>query len=130
MPHVTVTVNGKNFRMACDAGQEDHLIGLAGRLNTAIENLRETFGEIGDLRLTVMASILMTDKLDEAERIVRQGEERLREITAERDAALAKISKLETDFVDQLSNYRARVDELTNVLNEPREVPQTETATA
>ncbi len=130
MPHVTVTVNGKNFRMACDAGQEDHLIGLAGRMNDAIESLRETFGEIGDLRLTVMASILMTDKLDEAERKFAEREDELRSITGERDAALAKVSELEADFVQQLAVVQTRVNELTGALSEPKGDPQVDAATA
>ena len=126
MPHVTVTVNGKNFRMACDAGQEDHLIGLADRMNEAIEGLRETFGEIGDLRLTVMASILMTDKLDEAERRIAAGEDKARTLTGERDAALAKNGELEALFVDQLETVQSRVDALAGDLNGPRPLVEVE----
>ncbi len=126
MPHVTVTVNGKNFRMACDAGQEDHLIGLADRMNEAIEGLRETFGEIGDLRLTVMASILMTDKLDEAERRIAAGEDKARTLTGERDAALAKNGELEALFVDQLETVQSRVDALAGDLNGARPLVEVE----
>ncbi|MHA1190430.1 MAG: cell division protein ZapA [Alphaproteobacteria bacterium] len=130
MPHVTVTVNGKNFRMACDAGQEDHLIGLADRMNDAIEGLRETFGEIGDLRLTVMASILMTDKLDEAERRIAAGEDKARTLTGERDAALAKNGELEALFVDQLETVRSRVDALAGDLNGARPPVESDTTNA
>ena len=55
MPQVNVTINGKVYRMACDDGQEAHLEGLAERLNVTIDRLRQSFGEIGDQRLTVMA---------------------------------------------------------------------------
>ena len=53
--------------MACDDGQEEHLAGLAERLNEAIERLRARFGEIGDERLTVMAAITFADQYAEAE---------------------------------------------------------------
>ena len=57
MPEVNVEINGRKYRMACEEGQEPHLIGLADRFNRSIDNLKNAFGEIGDNRLTVMAGI-------------------------------------------------------------------------
>src|SRR5580693_656507 len=56
MSQVSVTINGRQFRMACEDGQEGHLMELARDLDTRIEGLRSKFGEIGDTRLTVMAA--------------------------------------------------------------------------
>lgn len=58
MSQVSVTINGRQFRMACEDGQEAHLMSLARDLDSRIEGLRAKFGEIGDTRLTVMASTL------------------------------------------------------------------------
>jgi cell division protein ZapA len=63
MPSVNVSINGKNYRMACDEGQEEHLEMLASELDSAVNNLKGSFGEIGDQRLTVMAGIMMTDEM-------------------------------------------------------------------
>ena len=63
MPHVSVTINGRQYRMACDEGQEHHLARLAHELDQRIARLRTTFGEIGDMRLTVMAALLISDEL-------------------------------------------------------------------
>jgi cell division protein ZapA len=68
MGQVNVTINGKTYRMACEDGEEEHLVGLAARLNASIEKLRARFGEIGDQRLTVMAAITLADQSTEAER--------------------------------------------------------------
>lgn len=68
MPQITVTINGRSFRMACDEGEEARLTALAKRFDGTIETLRGSFGEIGDLRLTVMAGIMVTDELTEMER--------------------------------------------------------------
>jgi len=90
---VTVTINGKTYRMACDDGEEAHLTGLADRLNTSIEQLRARFGEIGDQRLTVMAAITFADEFAEAaERLERieseiAGLEEARAAVVERQAA-------------------------------------------
>ncbi len=82
MPSVSVTINGKNYRMACDEGQEPHLESLAAVFDRYVNDLRGSFGEIGDQRLTVMAGIMVTDELMELKRKV----ERLdAEITALRE---------------------------------------------
>ena len=41
MAQVNIAIAGKSFRMACDDGQEPHLIGLAERVNAVIDQLRE-----------------------------------------------------------------------------------------
>ena len=49
--------------MACDEGQEAHLLDLAQRFDRTIHQLKGSFGEIGDQRLTVMAGVMVTDEL-------------------------------------------------------------------
>ncbi len=63
---VNVTINGRQFRMACEDGQEGHLQQLARELDERIVALRGQFGEIGDARLTVMAALMVADELAEA----------------------------------------------------------------
>ncbi|MHA1559268.1 MAG: cell division protein ZapA [Alphaproteobacteria bacterium] len=77
MPSVSVTINGKSYRMACDEGQEQHLIDLGDQLNATIDELRGAFGEIGDQRLIVMAAISKADELSEERRRVQRLEEAL-----------------------------------------------------
>ena len=63
MSQVTVTINGRQFRMACEDGQEGHLMRLAQDLDQRIDKLRGNFGEIGDTRLTIMAALTVADEL-------------------------------------------------------------------
>ncbi len=63
MPSINVTINGKNYRMACDDGQEEHLEMLASEFDGYVNNLKGSFGDIGDQRLTVMAGVMVTDEL-------------------------------------------------------------------
>ena len=68
MATVTVTIDGKAYRMACDEGQEQHLTGLAERFDRYVTHLKSSFGEIGDQRLTVMAGIMVMDELTELQK--------------------------------------------------------------
>ena len=68
MAQVTVTIDGKAYRMACEEGQEEHLTDLATRFDQYVSHLKSQFGEIGDLRVTVMAGIMVMDELAELNR--------------------------------------------------------------
>ncbi len=68
MASVNVLINGKNYRMACEEGQEPHLMALAEKLDSYVGQLKGSFGEIGDQRLTVMAGIMVTDELVELQK--------------------------------------------------------------
>ena len=68
MPHVTVNIGGRPYRLACGEGEEAHLEQLAQMVEAKIENFRGSFGEIGDQRIAVMAAISLADELVESER--------------------------------------------------------------
>jgi len=59
MSQVIATIAGRQFRLACEDGQEDHLQALAKDIDQRIIDLRRKFGEIGDTRLTVMAALMV-----------------------------------------------------------------------
>jgi cell division protein ZapA len=88
MAQVTVTIDGKAYRMACEEGQEGHLIELATQLDRYVSHLKTQFGEIGDLRLTVMAGIMVMDELSEVNRRVAAMEKELSSFREGRDGAL------------------------------------------
>ena len=92
MPEVSVEINGRRYRMACEPGQEDHLLGLAERFNGFIEGFKGTFGEIGDGRLTVMAGIAILDELKESERQVVELTARLAAAEAEAREAGSRVA--------------------------------------
>ncbi|PLW75228.1 cell division protein ZapA [Cohaesibacter celericrescens] len=90
MVQVSVSINGRAYRMACEDGQEDHLLALARRFDDLINQLKGDFGEIGDQRLTVMAGIMAMDQLVEMDSKVASLSE---EVAALRDARSAVQEK-------------------------------------
>ncbi len=93
MAQVSVTINGRQFRMACEDGEEEHLLALARELDTRISGLRTKFGEIGDTRLTVMAAITVADELAEAAQRIKRLEG---EIATLQDASITAAERIET----------------------------------
>lgn len=103
MSQVSVNIDGKTYRMACDPGQEDHLIALAGRVDQYVTHLKSSFGEIGDLRLTVMSAIMIMDELDGVQKRLKVIEEEIDAARAERDDALAKADRADESLGEKLS---------------------------
>jgi cell division protein ZapA len=66
MGHINVTINGRQYRMGCEEGQEARLLKLAESLELRIGSLRGKFGEIGDARLVVVAALTVCDELLDA----------------------------------------------------------------
>lgn len=66
MGQVTVTLNGRTYRLRCEDGEEQRLLALSEHVKEKVEQLIREFGQIGDDRLLLMASLLLTDELFEA----------------------------------------------------------------
>jgi cell division protein ZapA len=66
MPELNVTINGRNYAIACEEGQEEHTNRLADYVRVRVEELVESVGQIGDARLLLMASLLVSDELSDA----------------------------------------------------------------
>jgi cell division protein ZapA len=66
MAHVSVTIDGRKYRLACNEGEEARLESLAGLIDEKIGEMRAAFGEIGDQRLVIMAALTIADNLAEA----------------------------------------------------------------
>ncbi len=66
MGQVAVTINGRSYEVACDDGQEDHLVRLASYIDKKMAELVTSVGQIGDTRLLVMSALLLADELSEA----------------------------------------------------------------
>jgi cell division protein ZapA len=120
MAQVTVTIDGKAYRMACDEGQEEHLIGLANRFDRYVSHLKESFGEIGDQRLTVMAGIMVMDELTELQKRVKGMESEIGTLRKTRDDALVKADKNDSALTGALAGLAERMERVTAKLNESR----------
>ena len=117
MSHVNVTINGRQYRMACEEGQESRLLRLAESLETRIQSLRGKFGEIGDARLTVMAALTVCDELQDAEKQVRALEQEVAALRDVRTAASDHARATQVAVANALNSAAERIEKTTQVLN-------------
>ena len=115
--HINVTINGRQYRMACEEGQEVRLLKLAESLESRVEQLRGKFGEIGDQRLTVMAALTVCDELLDAGARIRNLEQELENLRGVRTAAIDRARQTQTAVANALNAAAERIERTTQVLN-------------
>lgn len=103
--------------MACEDGQEGHLMNLARELDNRISNLRTKFGEIGDTRLTVMAAITVADELSEAGQRIKRIEEELAALQNAQVALSDRNKATQAAITAALAKAAERVENITKALN-------------
>jgi cell division protein ZapA len=117
MSHINVTINGRQYRMACEEGQEVRLLKLAENFESRIQDLRGKFGEIGDARLTVMAALTVCDELLDANSRIRSLEQELDELRGVRVTAADRARATQSAVANALNSAAERIEKTTQVLN-------------
>jgi cell division protein ZapA len=127
MAQVNVSIGGRQYRMACEDGQEDHLMKLAKELDDRIARLREKFGEIGDARLTVMAALTFADEMADTQVKLHRLEEELASLQDARVTAADKTQVTQAAIVAAFNAAAERIEAVAEKLNQtPRseDIPQ------
>jgi len=118
MSQVTVTINGRQFRMACEDGQESHLEALAADFDQRIERMRKNFGEIGDTRLSVMAALTVADELAETSARLQQLEQELATLQDVRVGSAERATATQAAVAAALNSAAERIERITRRLNQ------------
>jgi cell division protein ZapA len=118
MAYVTVTINGRQYRMACEDGQEAHLERLATDLDRRVDQLRGTFGEIGDNRLLVMAALTLSDELAEMIQRLHRVQAELSSLQDARLVAADRNQATEAAVITALNAAAERIEQVARRLNQ------------
>jgi cell division protein ZapA len=115
---VNVSINSRQYRMACEDGQEDHLRQLAKDLDDRINTLRGKFGEIGDSRLVVMAALMIADDGAETGRKLRRLEQEMAALQDARGAAAERAQATQTALIAAFTSAAERIEGMAKKLNQ------------
>ena len=118
MPQVSVTINGRQFRMACEDGEEARVTHLAEDLDGRIVQLRARFCEIGDMRLTVMAALALADELSEVKEKLQRLEPELAKLQEASVVSADRAQATQAAVIAALNAAAERIESLTRRLNQ------------
>ena len=110
MGQVSVTLNGRTYRLECGEGEETHLITLAEYLGSHVDTMKRKFGQVGDDRLILMASLLVTDELWDLRRQMQELKAVLAEARRDRSVADESTKSLQSDLAGRVSAAADRLE--------------------
>jgi cell division protein ZapA len=65
MSQLPIEINGRAYSISCEDGQEAHLRQLADYVETRVQDVVQSAGQVGDARILVMACLLIADELSD-----------------------------------------------------------------
>ena len=135
MANVTIKINGKEFLLSCDDGQEEQLEELLIQINQKFNDLKKDLGNIGENKLLLITAVKVMDEYYETKKKVEQKKNELKELSNKfrelkslvyeyKDKKEQEIKKLNDDHnhlkneieLNQ-KNYEKIIDEATNEIS-------------
>ena len=118
MANVSIKFNNKDFLLACEDGQEEHLEELLIQINKKFNNLKNDLGNLGENKLLLITAVKIMDEYYETKKKVDQKKEELNELSNKfkelksliydyRDTKESEIEKLNLDH----ENLKQEIDD-------------------
>ena len=118
MANVSIKFNNKEFLLACEDGQEEHLEELLIQINKKFNNLKNDLGNLGENKLLLITAVKIMDEYYETKKKVDQKKEELNDLSKKfkelksliydyRDTKESEIEKLNFDH----ENLKQQIDD-------------------
>ena len=118
MGNVSIKFNNKEFLLACEDGQEEHLEELLIQINKKFNNLKNDLGNLGENKLLLITAVKIMDEYYETKKKVDQKKEDLNDLSKKfkelksliydyRDTKESEIEKLNFDH----ENLKQEIDD-------------------
>ena len=81
MANVSIKFNNKEFLLACEDGQEEHLEELLIQINKKFNNLKNDLGNLGENKLLLITAVKIMDEYYETKNKVNQKKQELKDLS-------------------------------------------------
>ena len=112
MAQVTVTLNGRQYTVACGEGEEQHLLDLATYYDKQIKLLSEEIGQVGDTRLLLLGGLMIADQLSDMVARVDELRSEVNRLKGERTTLEHRAANAEGRVCEVLEAATRRVGEI------------------
>ena len=118
MANVSIKFNNKEFLLACEDGQEEHLEELLIQINKKFNSLKNDLGNLGENKLLLITAVKIMDEYYETKKKVDQKKDELNDLSNKfkelksliydyRDTKESEIAKLNLDH----ENLKQEIDD-------------------
>lgn len=110
MGQVVIQVNERSYTLQCAEGEEAHLQELARVLDGELSQIRTQVGPVGDVRLLLMAGLVVADRLAESQRAIQALKEQVEGLRQSRQQVAGQAQDLEELMARKLDEASARLE--------------------
>lgn len=114
MPDLTITIGGRDFQVACQPGEEHFLRAASGLLNAEAEPLVQQMGRLPEVRMLLMAGLMLADKTASIEDENRTLKARLATLEArpKPEAERIEVPVIPPQMIETMAEIAARAEAL------------------
>ena len=126
MANVRIKFNNKEFLLACEDGQEEHLEELLIQINKKFNNLKNDLGNLGENKLLLITAVKIMDEYYETKKKVDQKKEELNDLSKKfkelksliydyrdtKESEIEKLKELEEDELEKLDELDSEIQDI------------------
>src|SRR6185436_4379154 len=121
MSTVRVNINGKEYQLACDDGQEEQLVALAQEVDDRVRLLSRQIPHSSEPLSLLMVSLTLADELADTKRTMRQLQgqiHRLQEMVDQEQLVndQARLGEMESAMAATLQDVADRIEKIAEQL--------------
>ena len=110
MSHVSVTVNGHPYKIACDDGQEPRIRRLANYVDAQVGQFVKNLGQVGEARLLLLAALVTANELSDANEAREQETSRARATASEAEGETEAAADAIHGIAQRIEAIAARLE--------------------
>ena len=118
MANVSIKFNNKEFLLACEDGQEEHLEELLIQINKKFNNLKNDLGNLGENKLLLITAVKIMDEYYETKKKVDQKKEELNDLTKKFKELKSLVYEYKDKKENEINNLNLEQEKLKNQLDE------------
>jgi cell division protein ZapA len=103
MPQISVNIANRTYELTCGEGEEARVHELAAYVDEKVSELRRHMPGTPEVKLLVLASLMLADESREARGIARQAENARESATDSAETLATALEELITSRVDKMS---------------------------
>ena len=107
MANVSIKVNGKEFLLSCEDGQEEQLEELLIQINQKFNKLKNDLGNLGENKLLLITAVKVMDEYYETKKKVEQKKNELKDLSS-------KFKELKSLIYEYRDKKEQEIEELNN----------------
>ena len=105
MANVSIKFNNKEFLLACEDGQEEHLEELLIQINKKFNNLKNDLGNLGENKLLLITAVKIMDEYYETKKKIDQKKDELNDLSS-------KFKELKSLIYDYRDRKESEIEKL------------------